>query len=44
MNATADWRRISEEIWPFIQVPPSTPMGEAEVPWLKGQLADRRER
>ena len=34
MNATADWRRISEEIWPFVQVPPSTPMGEAEVPWL----------
>jgi predicted unusual protein kinase regulating ubiquinone biosynthesis (AarF/ABC1/UbiB family) len=39
MNATADWRRISEEIWPFIQVPPSTPMGVAEVPWLEGQLA-----
>jgi predicted unusual protein kinase regulating ubiquinone biosynthesis (AarF/ABC1/UbiB family) len=34
MNATADWRRISEEIWPFVEVPPSTPMGEAEVPWL----------
>ena len=34
MNATADWRRISEEIWPFAQVPPSTPLGEAEVPWL----------
>jgi predicted unusual protein kinase regulating ubiquinone biosynthesis (AarF/ABC1/UbiB family) len=39
MNATADWRRISEEIWPFVQVPPSTPMGEAEVPWLEGRLA-----
>jgi hypothetical protein len=34
MNATADWRGISEEIWPFVQAPPSTPMGEAEVPWL----------
>jgi predicted unusual protein kinase regulating ubiquinone biosynthesis (AarF/ABC1/UbiB family) len=34
MRATADWRGISEEIWPFTQAPPSTPMGEAEVPWL----------
>jgi predicted unusual protein kinase regulating ubiquinone biosynthesis (AarF/ABC1/UbiB family) len=34
MNATADWRRISEEIWPFTQAPPSTPLGQAEVPWL----------
>jgi hypothetical protein len=35
MNATADWRRISEEVWPFIDVPPSTPLGEAELPWLE---------
>jgi hypothetical protein len=34
MNATADWRGISEEIWPFVQAPPSTPLGEAEAPWL----------
>jgi predicted unusual protein kinase regulating ubiquinone biosynthesis (AarF/ABC1/UbiB family) len=34
MHATADWRGISEEIWPFVQAPPSTPMGEAETPWL----------
>ena len=34
MNATADWRSISEEIWPFVQAPPSTPMAEAELPWL----------
>jgi predicted unusual protein kinase regulating ubiquinone biosynthesis (AarF/ABC1/UbiB family) len=34
MNATADWRGISEEIWPFTQAPPSTPLGEAEQPWL----------
>ena len=33
MNATADWRGLSEEIWPFVQAPPSTPMGEAELPW-----------
>jgi predicted unusual protein kinase regulating ubiquinone biosynthesis (AarF/ABC1/UbiB family) len=34
MNATADWRAISEEIWPFVQAPPSTKMGEAEQLWL----------
>ena len=34
MNATADWRGLSEEIWPFVKAPPSTPMGEAEAPWL----------
>jgi len=34
MHATADWRGISEEIWPFVQAPPSTPLGEAEAPWL----------
>jgi len=34
MHATADWRGISEEIWPFVQAPPSTPTGEAEAPWL----------
>jgi predicted unusual protein kinase regulating ubiquinone biosynthesis (AarF/ABC1/UbiB family) len=33
LSATADWRRISEEIWPFVQAPPSTPMGEAEAAW-----------
>jgi predicted unusual protein kinase regulating ubiquinone biosynthesis (AarF/ABC1/UbiB family) len=34
LRATADWRRIAEEIWPFVQAPPSTPMGEAEAAWL----------
>jgi len=34
MHATADWRGISEEIWPFVQAPPSTPAGDAEAPWL----------
>ena len=43
MNATADWRGLSEEIWPWVKAPPSTPMGEAERPWL-AQLALRRDR
>jgi predicted unusual protein kinase regulating ubiquinone biosynthesis (AarF/ABC1/UbiB family) len=33
MNATANWRAISEEIWPFLAAPPSTPMAEAEAGW-----------
>jgi predicted unusual protein kinase regulating ubiquinone biosynthesis (AarF/ABC1/UbiB family) len=33
MNATANWRRIAEEIWPFVNGPASTPIGEAEARW-----------
>jgi hypothetical protein len=33
LSATADWRAISEEIWPFVQGPASTPLGEAERAW-----------
>ena len=34
MKATANWRAIAEEIWPFMQAPPTTPIGVAELPWL----------
>jgi len=34
LHATADWRAIAEEIWPFVLGPPSTPMGHAEAGWL----------
>ncbi|HEX7996527.1 MAG TPA: hypothetical protein VF506_21625, partial [Streptosporangiaceae bacterium] len=37
LSATRDWRSIAEEIWPFVQGPPSTPMGEAERAWLDGR-------
>jgi predicted unusual protein kinase regulating ubiquinone biosynthesis (AarF/ABC1/UbiB family) len=33
MSATADWRCIAEEIWPFVQGPPCTAMGAAEAGW-----------
>ena len=33
LTATRDWRAIAEEIWPFVQAPPSTPIGEAEAAW-----------
>ncbi len=33
MGATANWRRITEELWPFVNGPPATPMGEAIARW-----------
>ena len=33
LSATADWRAIAEEIWPFTHGPASTPMGQAETAW-----------
>jgi predicted unusual protein kinase regulating ubiquinone biosynthesis (AarF/ABC1/UbiB family) len=39
LGATADWRRIGEEMWPFVDAPPSTPMGKAEAEWLANKAA-----
>jgi predicted unusual protein kinase regulating ubiquinone biosynthesis (AarF/ABC1/UbiB family) len=33
LRATADWRRIAEEIWPFVDAAPSTVLGRAEAAW-----------
>ena len=36
LTATANWRAIAEEIWPFVLGPPSTPMGAAEAAgWVR---------
>jgi predicted unusual protein kinase regulating ubiquinone biosynthesis (AarF/ABC1/UbiB family) len=37
LHATANWRRIAEEIWPFVEGPPSTPLGELEAEWLRAR-------
>jgi len=34
LGATANFRRIANELWPWVDGPPSTPMGEAEADWL----------
>jgi predicted unusual protein kinase regulating ubiquinone biosynthesis (AarF/ABC1/UbiB family) len=34
LRAQRNWRRIAFELWPFVDGPPSTPMGEAEAQWL----------
>ena len=39
LHATANWRRIAEEIWPFRNGPPSTPIGEAEAAWEANRLS-----
>ena len=41
LNATADWRGIAEEIWPFVRGPASTPIGEAEAAWRASRAASR---
>jgi len=33
LHATGNWRRIAEELWPFVDGPPSTPMGEQIERW-----------
>ena len=33
LEATANWRKIAEELWPFVSGPPSTPTGEAIEVW-----------
>jgi hypothetical protein len=39
LSATANWRAIAEEIWPFTHGPASTPMGRAEAAWRTRQQA-----
>jgi predicted unusual protein kinase regulating ubiquinone biosynthesis (AarF/ABC1/UbiB family) len=34
LEATANWRDISEELWTFTDGPPSSPQGHAEADWL----------
>jgi hypothetical protein len=33
LGATANWRRLAEELWPWVQGPASTPLGELEQAW-----------
>lgn len=34
LNASGNYRRIAEELWPFVQGPPSTELGHRESDWL----------
>jgi len=37
LGARAHYRRIAEELWPWVDAPPSTPMGAAEATWALGR-------
>ncbi len=34
LGARAPWRRVSEELWPWVAGPPSNELGEQEAAWL----------
>ena len=34
LNATTDWRGVAEELWPTVDGPPCTELGEQEARWL----------
>ncbi len=36
LEATANWRRIAEELWPWVGGEPSTEMGREEAAWRAG--------
>ncbi len=37
LGATANWRAIAQEIWPFVDAPPSTALGKQEAKWFRVQ-------
>ncbi len=38
--ATGDWRAIAEELWPFVDAPPQTELGEQEAAWIARRAAE----
>ncbi len=40
LDATANWRQIAEELWPWVERGPTTPLGEAEAAW-RSEVAGR---
>ncbi len=39
LEATANWRAISEELWVWTDAAPSTPMGEDEAAWVASGIS-----
>jgi predicted unusual protein kinase regulating ubiquinone biosynthesis (AarF/ABC1/UbiB family) len=35
LGSAANWRGVAEELWPWVQGPPSTRLGEQEAAWLR---------
>jgi predicted unusual protein kinase regulating ubiquinone biosynthesis (AarF/ABC1/UbiB family) len=40
LGTSANYRRIAEELWPWRDAPPSTPMGHAEADWWRTARAE----
>ncbi len=40
LRASGNYRKIAEELWPFVDAGPSTPLGRAEAAWLAGDDVD----
>ncbi len=40
LGATADWRSVGEELWPWVNGPPSSPLGELEARWMADHHPD----
>ncbi len=40
LEATANWRRIAGELWPWVDGEPSTPKGQQEAEWLASKPQD----
>lgn len=40
LEATGNWRRIAEELWPFVDGPPSTPMAERIAEWRRRRRSE----
>jgi predicted unusual protein kinase regulating ubiquinone biosynthesis (AarF/ABC1/UbiB family) len=39
LRARANWRRITEELWPMVDAPPSTELGRREAAWWAAKAA-----
>jgi predicted unusual protein kinase regulating ubiquinone biosynthesis (AarF/ABC1/UbiB family) len=35
LGSRGNWRRVAEEVWPWIAAAPSTPLGEADAEWRR---------
>jgi len=42
LHATGDWRKIAEELWPFVDGPPSTPMAHEIDAWRRLRHPDAK--
>jgi predicted unusual protein kinase regulating ubiquinone biosynthesis (AarF/ABC1/UbiB family) len=42
LEATLNWRRLAEELWPFVEAAPATPMGRRIAAWRRQRDQDER--